>query len=263
MMPDFGDIQAISDPSDENHVSGLAVLRATYIHAQRMPSTVILLAGHTDRSGPADYNLELSRLRAQNVYHLLMGNRDDWVAICDGKHKTEDIQQILIWVSATFGWPCDPGPKNDRMNAATIGAIRRFQQTYNTEFDPDIDVDGDVGPQTWGAFFDVYMKGLRNVLRTDDAGLANLRGALRFLDSSRPTVGCGENHPVTPDLVANQRSQIDRRVHILFFDPPQTPRMDCHPSDTTCNPPVCELYGPDRIFDFEPLPRDPSDVGRR
>jgi outer membrane protein OmpA-like peptidoglycan-associated protein len=263
MMPDYGDCTASVDAADANHISGLAVLRACYLHAERMPSNQILIAGHTDRSGSDSYNLELSRKRANNVKHLLLGEREEWRNLCDAQHKTEDIQQILIWVHAQFGWPCDPGPKNNVMNPQTITAIRHFQETYNDNFDPDIAVDGDVGPETWGAFFDVYMMGLRLLLVTDDAGLAERRGRIRFLDSGGPTVGCGENHPITENTPQNYRSQIDRRVEILFFDPPQTPEFPCHPSATSCDAAQCEIYGQNRIFDFQPLPCDPAAVGVR
>lgn len=263
MLPDHGPCHPDVDPADENHVSGLAAIRACYTHARNMPSNVILLAGHTDRSGSPDYNLNLSQLRADNVLHVLLGNRADWVAIARKKHKVEDYQQILIWIRAFFGWDTDPGPKNNVNNAKTQAAVRRFQKQYNATFHRSISVDGVVGEQTWGAFFDMYMEGLKRMMGVDDAGLADARARIRFLDSSRRAVGCGENHPITPDLVENQRSQIDRRVHILFFDPPELPELSCHPSPGACDPTVCQLYGPNRIFRFDPLPCDPASVGRR
>lgn len=263
MMPDYGTCDEIRDAADENHVSGLAVLRACYLHAERMPSAKLLIAGHTDRSGSAAYNLELSELRANNVYHLLMGNRDDWVAICEQKHQTEDIQQILIWITAEFGWDTDPGPKNNVMNARTTAAVRKFQEQYNDSFDPDIGVDGDVGTETWGAFFDMYMMGLRRLMSINDAELQTKRGSVTFLNGGQETVGCGENHPVSANEPQNYRSRVDRRVEILYFDPPELPQMNCHPGPGQCEHQLCEIYGPNRIFSREPLPCNPADVGRR
>jgi hypothetical protein len=262
MLPDSGDIESIVDASDENHVSGLDVLRACYLHAERMPSNLAMMAGHTDRSGDAGYNQKLSQKRADNVFHLLMGNKDEWVAICHDKHEVEDIQQILIWVTATFAWPCDPGPKNNKKTAKTTTAIKSFQKTYNEQFSASIGVDGDVGKQTWGAFFDVYMMGLRLLVKTDDAGLAAMRARIKFVDDAKKTVGCGENFPITADLVANQKSQVDRRVHVLFFDPPDVPKLDCHPAAGECKPDLCELYGSKRIYTFKPLPKEPEKVAR-
>lgn len=262
MLPDSGDLEAIQDPTDENHVSGLDVLRACYLHAQRMPSNLCLIAGHTDRSGGKGENLKLSQMRADNVFHLLLGHRAEWVEICDKRHKVEDIQQILIWTSAILAWPCDPGPKTNRMNAKTSAAIEAFQKTYNEQFSAAIGVDGDVGKETWGAFFDVYMMGLRLLMQTDDAGLGQERARIQFVDGSKKTVGCGENFPVTADLVANQKSQADRRVHVMFFDPPDVPKLDCHPGPGACEPDVCELYGSKRIYTFAPLPREPEEIAR-
>ncbi len=263
LLPDHGPCDPNVDPADENHVSGLDAIRACYTHAENMPSNVLLLAGHTDRSGSEAYNLDLSQLRSDSVLHVLLGNRADWVAIADGKHKVEDYQQILIWIKGFFGWDTDPGPKNNVNNAQTQSAVRKFQEQYNAAFNQSIGVDGVVGPETWGAFFDMYMSGLKRKMETDDSGLADARARIKFLNPSQPTVGCGEHHPITPDLVENQRSQIDRRVHILFFDPPELPEMHCHPGRGTCEPDRCQLYGPNRIFTFDPLPCDPSNVGRR
>lgn len=263
MLPDYGACDPNVDPADANHVAGLDAIHACYLHAENMPSNVILIAGHTDRSGSPDYNLGLSDYRSKNVHHVLMGEKPEWVDICDAKHKTEDVQQILIWIKGFFGWDTDPGPKNNVWNAQTQTALRKFQEQYNAAFNQNIAVDGVLGKQTWGAFFDMYMAGLKQIMQTDDAGLAAARGRIKFLDSARHTVGCGENWPITPDLVENQRSQIDRRVHVLFFDPPEVPELECHPIGATCDPAKCQLYGPNRIFRFDPLPCNPHEVGRR
>lgn len=263
MMPDFGPCDETVDPEDANHVSGLAAVRACYMHAENMPSNVLLIAGHTDRSGSEAYNFNLSQLRADNVHHVLMGNRAEWVQIAQGKHKVEDIQQILIWIHGFFGWDTHPGAKDNVNGPKTQAAVRKFQEGYNAAFNQSIGVDGVVGEQTWGAFFDMYMEGLKRMMETDDAGLATARGHLKFLNDGQRTVGCGESHPITPDLVENQRSRIDRRVHILFFDPPELPEMHCHPGPGACEPDKCQLYGKNRVFRFDPLPCNPVDVGRR
>lgn len=260
MMPDFGDCNTAVDPADQNHVSGLAVLRTAYAHAQRHEDELLLLAGHTDRSASNQYNFKLSQERADSILHLLLGNRQEWVNIAKGRHRTLDKQQILKWVANTFGWPCDPGPLTDSQNARTTSATRAFQERYNTEFDPDISVDGAVGEQTWGAFFDLYMRGLKMILNlsadpaTSDAELASLRANLKFLNDSQKTVGCGEEHPVTANTFENQRSRIDRRVELLFFDPAERPQMNCHPGTGPCQPAQCELYGARRIFERDPIP---------
>src|SRR5687767_11782592 len=58
--------------SADDEAGGLSVLRAVYQHAKQSPAQKILIAGHTDTSGPTDYNQELSFLRAKSVMHALL-----------------------------------------------------------------------------------------------------------------------------------------------------------------------------------------------
>ncbi len=52
-------------PVSKENIAKLAAI------LQKYPDTVILLEGHTDATGSAEYNLELSRLRAQSVSNYL------------------------------------------------------------------------------------------------------------------------------------------------------------------------------------------------
>ncbi len=263
MLPDFGDCDAPpSDASDQNHVSGLAVLRSVYLHAEANPKQKLLIAGHADRSGADAYNLTISQQRADNVLHLLLGERAEWVAVSDKKHKVEDYQQILKFVNAQWAWGCDPGAVNNVKSAQTTEAVRTFQKNYNagtprlpSGFTANLAVDGDVGPQTWGAFFDVYLRMLEELMQTDAAGLAARRKTLAFVDAQR-TVGCGENHPLTANEIANRQSQIDRRVEVLFFDPGEEPKLDCHPAKGKCTADACEIYRK-KLFKLAPIPCTP------
>jgi outer membrane protein OmpA-like peptidoglycan-associated protein len=259
LMPDFGKADAAGGASDDqNKVTGLGAVRAVYRHAEADKSRKLLIAGHTDRSGGEDYNVKLSQQRADNVLHLLLGNRPEWVAISDKQHTTEDIQQILKWVDSTLGWDCDPGAVDNKPGAATTGATKRFQKRYNLELGKAIAEDGACGPQTWGAFFDVYLKVLAQISDTDEQGLKAQQQAIagRFVDGGRKAVGCGENHPLTANTVANRRSQIDRRVEVLYFDPGEEPLLDCHPGAGKCNAGECEVYNPE-FFALKPLPATP------
>lgn len=282
MLPDWGDCDHNVDTADQNDVSGLAILRTAYLHAQRHTEDQLLIAGHTDRSGGDAYNLTLSELRAKNVHALLMGDRDEWVRIAQQKHKPEDIKQILKWVDTTYGWGCDPGPVNETPLPQPSPAVLTFQQRYNQEFHPpaptppdsgtttsDADAtsesetaeasepigeDGYVGEETWGAFFDVYMKGLKEMLQTDDAGLQSLRDGITFMNDGQRLVGCGERHPISEDTRDGIRSRVNRRVEMLFFDPAELPNMDCHPGSGGCQHQLCEIYGQNSIFTKTPIP---------
>lgn len=257
-LPDI-DLQAPVTTCTDRYASGLAILRAALLHARRNPARKLLIVGHADTSGAASYNQPLSVKRANAVYHALMGNRAEWVTISHGQHKTEDYKRILQWVHYLWGWPCDPGPVNNTANQQSRNATKEFQKAYNVEFSASIAEDGDMGPQTWGAMFDVYMGVLKDMLLTDDAGLASLRSGLQFLDGARKSVGCGEHHPIDAPGINGRRSAINRRVEMLFFDPDEAPLLDCHPSASSCTPSLCEIYNGlmYRIVPFLPEPLPP------
>jgi len=259
LMPDFGDQGVSPDALDDaNRVTGLAALRSVHVHAEAHPAQKVLITGHTDRSGSDEYNLKLSQQRADGVLHLLLGHRDEWVAVSHKKHVVEDVQQILKWADQRLGWGCDPGGVDNKAGPKTTEATKRFQARYNKELGKSIAEDGAVGAQTWGAFYDVYLIVLADLLHTDEAGLAARQQDLagRFVDGGRKALGCGENHPLTANKVANRRSQIDRRVEVMFFDPGEKPLLDCHPGPAKCRADECEIYDP-LYFTLDPIPIKP------
>ena len=237
--------------------TSLGVLGTCLGYAKDHPDRKLLIVGHTDTVGPPSYNVILSERRANNVLCALTGDRDGWAKICEQKHKPEDTQEILAWAASSLGWDCDPGGIDGVIGDRTTRAIRSFQQIYNGELNKHISIDGVVGPQTWQAFFDLYMLALRDVLKVDEAGLSSLRGGLTFVDSGRKAVGCGENHPVENSRADEYRSQTNRRVELLFFEPGQEPKLDCHPAAGQCKAGVCEIYDPD-FYEFEHLPSSPG-----
>jgi hypothetical protein len=248
MLPDYESCDPLPDAPDEERITALTVMSAFYLHASKHPEQKILITGHADTSGSASYNVQLTEMRANNVWYALSGNRQAWVKSSEQKHKVEDYQQILKWISRVRGWDCDPGKVDNQLKA--------FQQRYNEEFEAEIAEDGIVGAQTWGAFFDIYMEELKKILKTDDAGLVSYRSGLHFLDASKKTVGCGESFPIDPSRGDEYRSMADRRVELLFFDPGEEPELACHPGLHICDPKKCEIYDPKK-YCFKHLPVDP------
>jgi hypothetical protein len=261
VMPDHGDClpddhEAHADAGD--HVSGLDVICAAYLHAHNHPDRKAMIAGHTDRSGGTSYNLELSRLRAKDVLHLLLGEKDPWVEIAEDKGKVEDVQQILTWVAVTRGWPCHPGKVDNQEGQKTTDAIKAFQTSWTEVKDYELKADGKVGPKTWGAFFELYLETIAEKLGTDLDGLQAYRDSLAFLDG-HATAGCGEHHPISADRKENYKSPVDRRVEILFFDAGEEPPMECHPDEKTCAHKQCALYS-NPHYTITPIPPEPHDV---
>lgn len=257
LLPDF-QLTADSHADAPDHVTGIAVLRACLLHAKESTDR-LLIAGHADPSGDASHNQQLSKQRADNVFYALTGDRDNWAASCQARHKVEDYQQILKWVAQIWEWDCDPGEVDNSLGPMTRDAIQEFQENYNLDFSGSIAEDGVVGLETWGAFFDVYMEVLKLILETDDAGLAAYRQQLKFVDSNRSTVGCGENFPIEGPRKGVYRSQLDRRVELIFFTPDQLPILACHPDADSCSPGDCDIYQ-FRHFRFHHLPVPPINI---
>jgi hypothetical protein len=137
----------------------------------------------------------------------------------------------------------------------TEHAVEVFQDKYNKAYGKKIGVDGDVGEETWGAFYDMYMERLAQLLRiTDVDKIQEFRDGITWYDDKK-AVGCGENWPIDNPAAGDKvgptrqfggvdeyRSQANRRVELLFFDPGEGPPLDCHPSKTKCLPPKCRLH---------------------
>jgi outer membrane protein OmpA-like peptidoglycan-associated protein len=236
---------------------------------QLEPGQKLLIAGHTDTTASEGFNQALSEERAKCVLACVVGDRESFQSLCDARHTVGDYKQILSWLTKAFsdravgegGFDCDPGPINDNQASGT-SAVKRFQAQYNQNkaalgaSAPDLAVDGDVGPLTWGAFFDVYEFALREELG-DEPGLDALRGLLVFVDDENKALGYGEHHPIDGLGEDNFRSQANRRVEALFFEPGEEPEIAIEKED----PASSELYLPGKYvrnkLSSQTNPREP------
>ncbi len=264
LMPDRARVDGSTPALDERRLTGLGVIFAALRHAEANPDQKVLVAGHTDPSGSESYNQTLSDKRAENVQLFLTGDRDGWRNQSDAEAHTDDIQRVLKFQAVRAGWPCDPGTVNGSMNTATRNAIGAFQERYNEEvrrvaneglqlpYRAEIGVDKSVGPETWGAFFDVYCHELMRLLETESfPDLQQAFARIQGFDALPAFVGCGEHIPFdsgrrapfdpTDELERPAHNASDRRVEILFFDPEEEPDLVCHGSPT-CDPSACPLY---------------------
>jgi hypothetical protein len=134
MLPERDPADA-ADPQSGAALTGLSVVRACYAHAKANPAKKIVCAGHTDRSGPADYNKKLSDLRARNVRAVVMGDADEWASVSVQKHVVRDYQAILKWIANVRYWPdCDPGPIDGDHGSGTSRALRAFKKKFNDAY---------------------------------------------------------------------------------------------------------------------------------
>lgn len=243
-------------------VIGMA-LRFNQEHAGR----TVFIAGHTDTVADPDFNQLLSEERARVALALLKGDpasRESFKDLCNNRHKIADINQILSWVAREFAdfdkpkFACDPGRVDD---VAKPAAVSRFQEAFNAHKTtlgssaPNLLVDGKVGKETWGAFFDCYDFALRRELGEDPTTLADLRSKLTFTDPSREALGFGEHFPIEELGVDNFQSQTNRRVEILFFEQGEEPDLQHAKED----PETSELYLPGH-FERTPLTVNKEDL---
>ena len=234
---------------------GLGLIYVTYQYLSQHSNRRLLIAGHTDTSGEPGYNLDLSGARAETVFALLMGKKETWKDVADAYHRVEDVQRLLKYYAVSLEVESlDPGPIDNDYGPQTRSAVEAFQQVYNavrtqfglTESSP-IAVDGIVGPETWGAVFDLYLVDLAQMLGCAPVSdnLDTWREGIQWVDVQRPYVGFGESFPVDERHKDNYRSQENRRVELLFFaadDPVSLPRPD--PPTGTHEKAACPFYDP-------------------
>ncbi|MBC8070173.1 MAG: hypothetical protein IAG13_17700 [Deltaproteobacteria bacterium] len=234
------------------HTIGIVATALRFTEAH--PDKQVLVAGHCDTTGAVEYNQTLSEQRAAVGLALLLGQRDEFVTKCSGRHCVADYKQILSWVVRAFDptalvvpFDCDPGVIDD-VAYTGVEPVRRFQSAYNSNIAVlegpagEQAVDGVMGPATWGAMFDCYEHALRLELEVDAGELARLRAAVQFVDDEHRSLGFSEHHPVDNLGRENFASQANRRVEILFFDEGEAPDLGL----SAAAPEMSEIYLPGR-----------------
>ncbi|MFV8750416.1 OmpA family protein [Nannocystaceae bacterium ST9] len=262
LLPDLASVDGSTPTLDERRITGLGVIHAALAHAEANPEQKVLVVGHADPSGAESYNQTLSETRAENVHHFLFGDRDGWRNHAHAHAHDDDIRLILEWQATRAGWDCHPGSSASSRRAA----VGRFQERYNQEVQRTADegldlpyraaigVDNEVGPETWGAFFDVYMHELVRLAGVEGVSAIEAKmAALTQFNALPKFIGCGEHipfsagrrEPFEPDEAADrpQHSAADRRVELLFFDEDEEPDLVCHAGGAGhCDPSACPLY---------------------
>ena len=194
--------QGAAQPS-QDRISGIQALAVTFKQFEFDPRKRMLIAGHTDTSGDPALNFELSQQRADNVLHLLEGNRDSWAEVSRKRHRIEDYQQIMkfLFENKRWGWSCDPGNLDNRWADPTRKATAAFKTDYNawvasgkapseaTPLPDDLTLIVDKDPkhewplEAWKAAFDIYNIELAAALKCDLSQLnTRYRPMLAFIE---------------------------------------------------------------------------------
>jgi outer membrane protein OmpA-like peptidoglycan-associated protein len=201
--------------------AALPTFQAVAAHVANAPQSPLLIVGHTDTAGDADYNLQLSNERAAAVSAYLRNAVDEWMPFYanDDAQKRWDVREDQYMLSSVpFGAPDYQGK-----------------------------IDGDAGPQTQAAWNALQQRsGVLVTGKADDASrralvLEYMQAEGTTVDSavSIETLGCGERHLAqqTGDDVANDEN---RRVDLFAFE--QSP---IEPSSAECKDgahPGCTVY---------------------
>ncbi|MGB5105953.1 MAG: hypothetical protein WBP42_04475 [Candidatus Zixiibacteriota bacterium] len=262
----------------QDQVSGLAALALCFKQFEFDPNKRLLIAGHTDTSGQAQMNFELSAQRAQNIQFLLEGDREQWAVISEQRHRVEDYQQIMQFINfnTRWGWDCDPIQTDNTWGDNTKGATERFITAYNnwvlSGLAPTDSVQ--LPPETfnrvknsgahkwpiemWRAVYDIYNDEIAANLGITRDQMGRYRALLAFADDLKKLVACGESFPLDNAGRDNYRSQLNRRVELLFFDKEEIPVLNC-PATTNAvhTPDECPLW---HKWHFAPVYIDPADL---
>ena len=166
----------------------------------------------------------------------------------------------------------DPGKIDGKIGNNTQTAVNNFKRVFKVRFPPqdgnvDIAVRADLADfkekkSTWGVFdtwaweavYEIYQAEIQFSLLQDGLDLFEIRKNLKWVDDQKKAVGCGETWPIDSRGTDNYRSQSNRRVEILFYDPYELYRytpgdagteneksfLPCH--DGTCAQGDCHIF---------------------
>jgi len=195
------------------------VLERVFNYAQANQNEKIVVVGHTDLTGPPEYNQSLSERRARSVFAFLTFGTDPTLraaAVSDlnelRKPKTVPPTAATIndnWGAREYQFMLQDlqfysGNIDERHGAQTDAAVRAFQA--NNGLPPT----GQVNEETWPVLIEAYL-GAAALAMPVDRFLRNAKGGcdggmLKWL-------GCGEQDPVRNTQDAWRPN---RRTEILF-----------------------------------------------
>ncbi len=262
----------------QDQVTGVRALALGLKQFEFNPNKRLLIAGHADTSGQAKMNFELSALRAQNVQYLIDGDREKWAKVSESRHRIEDYQQIMLFVkqNTRWGWNCDPGAINNQWNNPTKEATKNFITSYNAWVlanqappgatvipDNTISIISNSGTHRWTldmwrAVFDIYNDEIAAALGVPRGQIGRYRALVMYTDDLKQLVACGESFPLDNAGRDNYRSQLNRRVELLFFDKEEIPVLNCPTRTSSIHTPAeCPLW---HKWHFAAVHIDPADL---
>ena len=204
VQPRVGRLRIVGMVFDTNKAfilpDALGLLRDVAAAYGDHPGATMLVIGHTDTTGEPELNDPLSLDRARAVSAYLTDDVDAWLAFygddVSASQRWGDREDALLLERALFAQGQIP----------TGSPVRAYQEARG------LVVDGDLGPDTRRALVEDYM---------------SLDGTTLPASITPVVHGCGESFPLADDGVTLEvdppdgvDDPTDRRVEVLFFDPP-------------------------------------------
>lgn len=260
-------------------VSGLNVICGFFRYYQfcidRGDVKHVLITGHADSVGKESSNEKLSQKRAAIVESIILGGKDSrtlFVKNVVKKHTKKDQQHILNWLVKTLGVAnVDKLNVDGKIGSKTSSAIRAVKKELRSDsfpsnrysgfgFSDDIEKirktlinNTEFAANLWVFVFELYQAEMYVALKNDNFNLEDIRANLKWVDAERKAVGCGETWPVEARGQDNYKSQSNRRVEILFYDPHELKgNLPCH--DDKCAEEECHIFK--NIDKYAPRPLD-------
>ena len=190
---------------------------------------------------------------------VIENDKEKWASTCQGQQKVEDYQQVVSHYHDLLGWECDPHGVDGEVGENTRNALRGFRTRYNADkaamgfgSSPDLPESALAGDRLkaeyWKAIFDLYQWELAQGLGTDIPGLAAFRGKVQFVDAGKKTLAYGESFPIQQPDRGNFRSQSNRRIEFLLFDPSEEPDLANAASRDAAKRKDDPIYGSNRYI---------------
>ena len=204
IQPRVGRVRIVGTVFDTNKAfvlpDALGLLRDVAALYGEHPGSTMLIVGHTDTTGEPEPNLALSLDRARAVSAYLTDDVDRWLAFYEDG------------VSASQRWGADEDALLLERALWAQGQVPTGDPVAAYQEARGLAVDGDLGPDTRRALIEDYM---------------SLDGSTLPASITPVVHGCGESFPLAQDGEAldvdppdGVDDPTDRRVEVLFFDPP-------------------------------------------
>ncbi len=156
---------------------------------------------------------------------------------CKALSTTEDDPKKWNYDPIPKWKDVDPGEIDGKIGDLTNTAIRNFKTVFKKRFPPEqgypgvvyaedlqeiqdaLGKDATFDKNVWAAIFEIYQMELQSKLLQNGLDIFELRQTIKWVDDTKKAVGCGETWPIDSRGTDNYRSQSNRRVEILFYDP--------------------------------------------